>query len=79
MASDNKVPHQAPVFLLFIIFDTPQDGRVICEPLDVTRIRVVAEVRCVWSEEEGGQHSPLKSSNAADHSVRPDVLQPDIL
>ena len=66
MATDNNVPHQAPVFLLFIISDIPHDGPVICELLDVTCIKVISEVHCVQSEEEGGQHSPLQSSYATD-------------
>ena len=68
MAPDNKVPYQDPVLLLFVVSDTPHDGSVICKLLDVTRSRVVAEVCGVKSEEDGGQHSPLWSSSAADHS-----------
>ncbi len=76
---DSKVPHQTPILLLSVIPDTPHDGSVICKLLNVTQLRVVAEVRGVQSEEKRGQYRPLGGSCAANYSVRCDFLQPDIL
>ena len=75
----DEVPYQAPVLLLLITPNTSHNGRVVGELLDVTRLRHVAEVRRVEGEEKGGQYRPLWCSRVADHSVRCDVLQPDVL
>lgn len=74
VAPDGKVPHQSPVLLLLVLSDAPHDGRVISKLPDVTRLRVVAEVRGVQGEEERRQHSPLRSTSAADQSLLHDVL-----
>lgn len=65
-APSHKVLHQAPVFTLLSIPNTPHYYSIIWKLLQVAQLRVVLELWYVQGEE----HSSLWCTCATDHSIR---------
>lgn len=67
------------ILFLLIASDSTHNGFVNFKLLDVTQFKIVAKFYSVQGEENGRKDSPLRRTNAADHSVGCDVLKTDEL